>query len=403
VTESDRPETLRVAFLTPEFPSDGHTSGGIGNYVLKMATVLSRHGIEVEVFVPGPVSGPLTYAGVHVERVPAERSLWARAVARGLRLLVGPRGSLLLNLLDARRLAVALERRHQLRPFGVVQSSNHNLSGAFVRPTAGRVHAIRISTSRTLYDQSGGRRHAAMGRFIERLDVRIMRRADLVYAPSAFLADHFTSRHGIAVEVVRPPAELGAVPAPALPFELPSRYLVHYGKLSARKGTDVVARALVEAWQHEPDLQMVWVGPIAKTELAAYRAAWGARTANVRVLGTQDKAILYRVVLGAAASVLPSTVDNLPNTVIESLALGTPVIGSDGASIDELVEHGSSGLLVPIGDSSALAEAMLVAWRGQAPWLGDGFVAPDSLRAMHPDQAVKAFLEEVERGEPSVR
>ena len=394
---ADRPAIARVAFLTPEFPSEGHTSGGIGNYVLKMATVLAGHGIEVEVFVPSSTGGAAAYEGIHVERVPAERSLWARGLARVVRLLVGPRGSLLLNLLDARRLAAALERRHRIRPFDVVQSSNHNLSGAFVRPAAGRVNAIRISTSRTLYDQTGGRRHAAMARLIERLDVGVMRRADVVYAPSAFLAAHFVRRYGLAVEVVRPPAELGGVAAQEVPFDLPRRYLIHFGSLGPRKGTDVVARALVEAWQGEPDLRMVWVGPIAKPALAKYRQGWAARSTNVSVLGKQDKAVLYRVVLGAAASVLPSTVDNLPNTVIESLALGIPVIGSDGASIDELVEHGSSGLLVPIGDSAALAEAMVEAWRGRAPWLGAGFVTPESLRAMGPDRAVAAFLELMER------
>jgi glycosyltransferase involved in cell wall biosynthesis len=57
-------------------------------------------------------------------------------------------------------------------------------------------------------------------------------------------------------------------------------------------------------------------------------------------------------------------VDNLPNTAIESLTRGVPVIGSAGASIDELVIDGIDGLLVPIGDTDTLAKSMAATWSG---------------------------------------
>ena len=391
-----------MAFVTPEFLTEPQASGGIANYVAKMATALSTRGVDVEVFVPSTRSGTLEYQGIRVERVPAERSLAARAVARVVGWFVGPRSGFIINLMNARRLAAAVERRHGECPFDVIQSSNHNLTGAFLRRTNCRVHVVRLSTSRRLYDAPGGRRDAWMGRMVELYDVRSLRRADIVYAPSTFLAEHFNRTYGLGVRVVRPPAELGGAPAPGDPAPLPTRYLVHFGSLGLRKGTDTVAAALARVWEREPDLRMVWVGPIAPQVLAAFRKAWGARSGQVLVLGLLEKAQLYRVLLGAVASVLPSRIDNLPNTVIESLALGIPVIGSDGASIDELVEHGVSGLLVPIGDVDALAQAMIVAWRGEAPWLGRGFVPPARLQEMRPDRAVEAFLGLVARTKTEV-
>jgi len=392
----------RIAFVTPEFLTEPQASGGIANYVAKMATALSTRGVDVEVFVPSAGSGTLEYHGVRVERVPTERSIVARALTRVVGWVVGPRSGFIINLMNARRLAAAVERRHGERPFDAIQSSNHNLSGAFLRRTKGRVHVVRLSTSRRLYDAPGGRRHAWMGRMVELFDVRLMRRADVVYAPSTFLAEHFNRTYGLDVRVVRPPAELGGTPATADPAPLPTRYLVHFGSLGSRKGTDSVAAALTGVWEREPGLQMVWVGPIAQQALDAFRTAWGARSEQVLVLGLLEKAKLYRVLQGAVASVLPSRIDNLPNTVIESLALGIPVIGSDGASIDELVEHGVSGWLVPIGDVDALAEAMVVAWRGEADWLGSGFVPPARLQEMRPDRAVQAFLELVARTKTEV-
>jgi glycogen synthase len=381
----------RVAFLTPEFPTEKGT-GGVGNYVLKMATALIARGIEAEVFVPSRERGVVTYGGVRVERVPRTRSWGARVAVRLLGVPFGRRSDALVELLNARRLAQALERRHLEQPFDVVQSSNHRLTGVFVRPAPGRRRLIRVSTSRRLYDEAYGIRQALASRWIEALDVRAMRRADLVYAPSRFLADYFNERYGTALEVLRPPAELGGAPAATPPAGLPPRYLVHFGSLGARKGTDAVARALPLAWRSEPDLRIVWAGSIDAGAWSGYQADWGEGATRVSSLGPLDKATLYRLVADAVAAVLPSTVDNLPNTVIESLALGVPVVGSDGASIDELVDDGASGRLVPIGDDAALAAAMVEAWRG-ATWTGAGFRPPAVLAEMEPGQAVRRFVD----------
>lgn len=397
MSDGDAPQIGRVAFVTPEFLTEPQASGGIGNYVAKMATALDARGIVAEIFVPSATAGVVTFRGMRVERVQSERSILVRALARLLGVVVGSRSSTLVQLCNARHLAASVERRSRVAPFDVIQSSNHQLTGFFVRKAIGRVHAIRISTSRLLYDRGSGLRHATMARFIEWLDVRALRRADVVYAPSTFLARHFMDAHGIDVAVVRPPAESAGGPAALVPFTVPAKYLIHFGSLGSRKGTDVVARALVEVWRREPDLHMVWAGPIEARALARFRTLWGPRADQVIVLGTLEKTEMYRVLTGAVASVLPSRVDNLPNTVIESLSMGVPVIGSDGASIDELVEHGVSGLLVPIGDVDALADAMVVAWRGDADWLGPGFEPPAALREMRPDRAVQAFLELVSK------
>jgi glycosyltransferase involved in cell wall biosynthesis len=394
----------RVAFLTPEYPTEKGPGGGVGNYVAKMSAALAAHGVVAEVFVSSAQpSGVIEAKGIRVERVPPARSLLLRGIARLLRTVAGSRGDVLNHLVSARNLAAALQRRHLERPFDVVQSSNLHLTGAFVPRLPNRRHIVRISTSRRLFDAASGAGHALMSRWVEDLDARIMRRADLTYAPSRLLAEYFRAHYGFDVQVVRPPAELGAEPATELPFAVPDRYLIHFGTLGPRKGTDLVAKALVRAWQVEPSLRLVWVGRLREDALASYRDAWGTRADQVTYLGTLPKELTYGVLHRAAASVLPSTVDNLPNTVIESLILGVPVIGSDGASIDELVEHGVSGALVPIGDVPALAEAMIEAWQGRAPWLGAGFRMPAALQEMRPERAVRQFLDAVERATTQTR
>ncbi len=43
----------------------------------------------------------------------------------------------------------------------------------------------------------------------------------------------------------------------------------------------------------------------------------------------------------------PSTVDNMPNSVLESLASGVPVVSTDAGGVPDIVDDGVSGLLVP--------------------------------------------------------
>ena len=56
--------------------------------------------------------------------------------------------------------------------------------------------------------------------------------------------------------------------------------------------------------------------------------------------------------------VIPSLHDNLPNTVLESMACGTPVVGFDVGGIPDMVRSGTTGQLVPVGDSVALGHAI---------------------------------------------
>ena len=101
---------------------------------------------------------------------------------------------------------------------------------------------------------------------------------------------------------------------------------------------------------------------------------------------------LYAALRRADAAVLPSLVDNLPNTVIESLMMGIPVIGTNGASIDELVQQDVTGELVAPGDVEGLATAMVRVWKGQSKvrkgfsWRGG------TADEMRPDSAIESLL-----------
>jgi glycogen synthase len=386
----------RIAFLTPEYVTNAPTGGGLASYVARMARILRAMGHDPEVFTLADTPEVLDHDGVRVEHVvPADNALTKLLGAHWrLRLRCGVT---LRQLRGAVALAKALRQREAQKPFDMVQSADWGLSGLFVPRRATRTHLVRCSWSRKACEHAAGLRPNLDNRLLAMLERRCMRRADAVYAPSRFVADSVGRDAGVTIHVVRPPVEFDphqrkqtVTPCTALP----PRFLLHFGLLSAVKGTDVLLAALPRAWEQAPDLtvilagreceagyferhlqplgdrgrrQVIWTGPLSREQLAA---------------------ILPR----ADAAVLPSRSDNLPNTVIESLAAGVPVVGSDGASIDELVRPGVNGLLVPIENAPALGDAMAAAWRGELSHLRGADKTARTLESLRPRNAVAALM-----------
>lgn len=79
----------------------------------------------------------------------------------------------------------------------------------------------------------------------------------------------------------------------------------------------------------------------------------------VKRLGViQDELLMSMVYAAADVFVIPSLEDNLPNTVMESLMTGTPVIGFALGGIKDMVEDGQNGYLVTEINAEALSKAM---------------------------------------------
>lgn len=70
----------------------------------------------------------------------------------------------------------------------------------------------------------------------------------------------------------------------------------------------------------------------------------------------EDDKKLARLYSMASVFVLPSRQDNLPNTVLESMACGTPVVGFDTGGVPDMVRPGETGWLAEKGDVRSLRE-----------------------------------------------
>ncbi|HSP72133.1 MAG TPA: glycosyltransferase, partial [Gaiellaceae bacterium] len=79
---------------------------------------------------------------------------------------------------------------------------------------------------------------------------------------------------------------------------------------------------------------------------------------RVRFLGAQPRERVVELFHAADATILSSSWENFPHTVVEALAVGTPVLAMEAGGVAEVVRDGVNGLLVPAGDTAALAGAV---------------------------------------------
>ena len=74
------------------------------------------------------------------------------------------------------------------------------------------------------------------------------------------------------------------------------------------------------------------------------------------------------VYAAADVFVAPSLEDNLPNTVLESLSCGTPVVAFNIGGMPDMVRHEENGYLSPGFDTADLANGLLWVLKDEQRW-----------------------------------
>lgn len=137
-----------------------------------------------------------------------------------------------------------------------------------------------------------------------------------------------------------------------------SNRLVCIGRLCAEKGHVLLLEAVrkLVAQGKDVEVTMIGDGPL-RNDLEAIVAKWEL-SQNIRFVGWQNTEQVREYLQDARGLVLPSFAEGLPIVIMESLAMGRPVITSWITGIPELVEHGVNGWLIPAGSVDALVDAM---------------------------------------------
>lgn len=137
-------------------------------------------------------------------------------------------------------------------------------------------------------------------------------------------------------------------------------YVLFFGRLSKEKGIGVLLDAFRMALPHlSESIRLVIAGDGPERGTLEEYAVGNAR---VKFVGYRTGQELRDLVAGATVACCPSTCyENMPYSVVEALAEGTPVIGSRIGGIPEAVIEGRTGWLAEPGDAKSLASVLVQA------------------------------------------
>jgi glycosyltransferase involved in cell wall biosynthesis len=354
-----------LAFFLPSL-----SGGGAERAMVNLATGFAARGIRTD-FVLARAEGP------YLALVPPAIRIIDLNVSRVVRAV--------------RPLAAYLRRE---RPAAMLSALNYaSLVAIIAAYTPGARTRTVISIQNTLSKEALGVRHY-QDRAIPLLLRLFHHRADSIVAVSRGVADDLarvlkTSRARIDVihnPVITPALFAAAAERPAHSWfeDATHRVILGVGRLTKQKNFP----ALIEAFalvkrQHDVRLVILGEGP----ERPALEAL-------IRQHGLQDSVALpgfvdnpYACMARASVFVLSSDFEGLPTVLIESLAVGTPVVSTDcDSGPREILDGGALGELVPVGDVRALALAIARTLAAPTP-----VPSTDALRPFTLDAVVDRF------------
>jgi glycosyltransferase involved in cell wall biosynthesis len=161
--------------------------------------------------------------------------------------------------------------------------------------------------------------------------------------------------YGIDSDVFQPRDQRYSREVLGIAGDKPVLLFVAYAVASLRKGYHLLLEAVERLNLRD------------KVTLCAIGSRGGTRTADgiVELGHFSDERLMSIAYSAADAFVIPSLEDNLPNTVIESLLCGTPVIGFPVGGIVDMVQDGLNGFLCRQATTEGLTEQLARFTRGE--------------------------------------
>lgn len=157
------------------------------------------------------------------------------------------------------------------------------------------------------------------------------------------------SRYTVALDRGQVRRALGIAPE--------ARVIALAARLTEQKGLQYLLHALPAVIARHPDVVLLVAGdgPL-RPALEALAAELGVAP-HVRFLGMRDD--IAALLRACDVYALPSVWEGLPMAVLEAMAAGLPVVGTDVGGVGTAVAHEVTGLLVPKRDPARLAEALV--------------------------------------------
>ena len=203
------------------------------------------------------------------------------------------------------------------------------------------------------------KRFAAAYKALRPVFAALLKDADAVVAVSNGLRSHALKSAPVPIEVVPNAIDLSVFRPPL--NKLPSAIirLLYVGRLVASKTPEVLIEAIDRLQQQTTTpFTLELVGDGAQRSLLEQMIIERNLSKQVIFAGWVERSNLVEHYHQADLFVTSTTWEGMPNTVLEAMACGLPVVGTKAPGMNQLVSDGKNGYLVPLKDPAALADRL---------------------------------------------
>jgi glycosyltransferase involved in cell wall biosynthesis len=137
--------------------------------------------------------------------------------------------------------------------------------------------------------------------------------------------------------------------------------ICYVGRLVPEKGIDLLLEAMPFVIENFPEVKLEIIGGrLGMGKIKHYSEMCGTLgiTNHVDFVGMKSRPEVFEHLSKSYFTVMPSFAEGFGLVIIESFAVGTPVIGTNATAIKEIIQHGKDGLLFEPGCKVSLAAAI---------------------------------------------
>lgn len=340
---------MYIIFVTAFFAeSEKKPLAGMPGYIYKIVRFLAERGHRVEIVAGAGYGREWKYKGITVYNCETPQELEGGVIDVSRKVLQ--------REITFQRKLRELNKR---RKIDIVQYAGWSGVGCLHSLKCPGI--LRLSTySRIQYKESQIFKHVECYSFWERMAGR---RADGILSPSRVLGDRFGRDIHRNVVIMETPYNGGVIEDEKLYEDRlkGKAYFLFYGQTSIDKGFEVIEDMMFELLESYRNLFFVvagWNSPQGgKDAVSILRKKLGIHAERFIYLGPVRQELLFPIIRHAKCVLIPSLIDNLPNSCLEALYLEQIVIGTYGTSLEQLIEDHVNGYLVRPGSRDELLKA----------------------------------------------
>lgn len=337
---------MNIAFVTPEFIKDGKlVSGGLATYISTVGKALVSRGHKVTVFLSGDSDQDIIFQGIHViQRRPKINKL-ATLIKIGLSIFFTESMNRIVSSWSIHKI---LRQQQKKEKFDIIHYTNWRAIGLF--RANGNV-LLRISSYQRLWDNNPKAisLDKKACRFIEE---RSIKRFKHIIGPGDYLASIIKKDLNLKSQITILPTPVEKIEASSNNhYKVAGKKLVVYaGTISRIKGSDLLFEIIQEYLRRFNDTVFLIAGKSGSSNgqhaSARIDSILHDFPDNFIYYPNLDRECLMAAFSQSDAVLIPSVIDNFPNTALEAMSQGALVISSNTASLGALIKDGSNGFIL---------------------------------------------------------